>query len=72
MCIRDRYVDCLIRLIKSLKTKSNIFFTEVKPDIQGCMLEKLNGLLDKKSQVARPSLSIKARFGLMDLKDLIV
>jgi len=68
----EELIDCLNRLIKSLKTKSNEFFISVKADIMSSLQEKLTEMIDKKSGVMRPSLSSKGRFGLMDLHDLIV
>ena len=68
----EEFVDCLLRLIKSLKQKSNTFFLSVKDDMVKSMMDKINALIDKKSGITRPSLSMKGRFGLMDLKDLIV
>jgi hypothetical protein len=32
----------------------------------------MTSLIDKNSGIQRPSLSIKGRFGIMDLRDLIV
>jgi hypothetical protein len=67
----EEFIDCLIRLITSLKQKSKPFFLSVKGDMIACMMEKMEVMIDKKSGV-RPSLSVKGRFGLMDLRDLIV
>jgi hypothetical protein len=67
----EEYIDCVVRLITSLKSKSKVFFESVKLDISTCMLEQVTALIDKKSGISRPSLSVKARFGLMDLKDLL-
>jgi hypothetical protein len=68
----EELIDCIGHLIKNLKAKSNHFFMSVKADIIGCLHEKMTAMIDKKSGIARPSLSSKARFGLMDLRDLIV
>jgi hypothetical protein len=68
----EEFVDCLFRLMNSLKQKSKPFFHSVKGDIVACMGDKLAALVDKKSGISRPSLSVKARFGLMDLRDLIM
>lgn len=68
----EELVDCLIRLSKSLKEKSPIFFQTTKEDIQKRILDDILQVIDKKSSVSRPSLSSKARFGLMDLRDILV
>jgi hypothetical protein len=67
----EEFIDCLIRLITSLKQKSKPFFLSVKGDMIACMMDKMEVMIDKKNGV-RPSLSVKGRFGLMDLRDLIV
>jgi len=68
----EEFIDCLIRLITSLKQKSKPFFLSVKDDMVACMMDKMVAMIDKKSGTVRPSLSVKGRFGLMDLRDLIV
>lgn len=68
----EEYIDCLTRLTKSLKERSPKFYTSVKEDIRLRILEKVDSLIAKSSGIPRPSLTNKARFGLMDLKDLIV
>lgn len=66
----EEFIDCLVRLTKSLSGKSPKFFEEVKADIRVRILENATGLIEK-SAGPRPSLSSKARFGLMDLRDIL-
>jgi hypothetical protein len=66
----EECVDCLVRLTKSLMEKSPKFFKDVKGDMGLRILERINALVTKKAG-DRPSLSPKARFGLMDLKDIL-
>ena len=66
----EECVDCLVRLTKSLMEKTPKFFKEVKGDMGMRILERITALVTKKAG-ERPSLSPKARFGLMDLKDIL-
>lgn len=66
----EEFIDCLVRLTKSLVQKSPEFFQKVKGDMAASILEKAVALIEKKAG-NRPSLSTKAKFGLMDLKDLL-
>lgn len=66
----EECVDCLVRLTKSLMEKTPKFFKEVKGDMGLRILEQITALVTKKAG-DRPSLSPKARFGLMDLKDIL-
>ena len=66
----EEFIDCLVRLTKSLSGKSPKFFEQVKADIRVRILENATGLIEK-SVGPRPSLSSKARFGLMDLRDIL-
>jgi len=66
----EEFIDCLVRLTKSLVQKSPEFFKKVKVDMAASILERAQGLISKTAG-ARPSLSTKAKFGLMDLKDLL-
>ena len=66
----EECVDCLVRLTKSLMEKTPKFFKEVKADMGLRILEQITALVTKKAG-DRPSLSPKARFGLMDLKDIL-
>jgi len=66
----EECVDCLVRLTKSLMEKSPKFFKDVKGEMGARILERITALVSKKAG-DRPSLSPKARFGLMDLKDIL-
>jgi hypothetical protein len=66
----EEFIDCLVRLTKSLVQKSPEFFKKVKGDMAASILERAQGLINKTAG-SRPSLSTKAKFGLMDLKDLL-
>jgi hypothetical protein len=66
----EEFIDCLVRLTKSLVQKSPEFFDMVKGDMAASILERAQGLINKTAG-SRPSLSTKAKFGLMDLKDLL-
>ena len=66
----EEFIDCIFRLTKSLREKSPTFFASVKEDMKLRILERATGLIAR-SVGPRPSLSVKARFGLMDLKDIL-
>jgi hypothetical protein len=66
----EEFIDCLVRLTKSLVQKSPEFFKKVKGDMAASILERAEALISKTAG-PRPSLSTKAKFGLMDLKDLL-
>jgi len=66
----EEFIDCIFRLTKSLREKSSSFFASVRDDMKLRIMERATGLIAK-SVGARPSLSAKARFGLMDLKDIL-
>jgi len=66
----EEFIDCIFRLTKSLREKSSTFFASVREDMKLRILEQATGLITR-SVGARPSLSAKARFGLMDLKDIL-
>jgi hypothetical protein len=66
----EECVDCLVRLNKSLVEKSPKFFNEVKGEMGLRIIERVTALVTKKAG-DRPSLTPKARFGLMDLKDIL-
>ena len=66
----EEFIDCLVRLTKSLVEKSPKFFATVKDEMALRILEKAQSLISKTAG-HRPSLSTKAKFGLMDLKDLL-
>jgi hypothetical protein len=66
----EEFADCLVRLSSSLKERSPIFFAGVKGDLITILNERISALIGRKAG-DRPSLSSKARFALMDLKDLL-
>ena len=66
----EEFIDCLLRLLKSLRQKSILFFNTVKEEIKMRIIEKVTIMSDKKNP--RASLSTKARFGLMDITDIIL
>jgi hypothetical protein len=65
----EEFIDCLVRLTKSLREKSLVFFNSVKEELRSRILDKIEKVISKENP--RPSLSTKARFGLMDLKDIL-
>ena len=65
----EEFIDCLVRLTKSLREKSLVFFNSVKEDLRTRIIDKIDKVISKENP--RPSLSTKARFGLMDLKDIL-
>jgi hypothetical protein len=65
----EEFVDCLTRLTSGLRERSPAFFRGVKGEILKVVGEKVGVLLSKTD--SRPSLSKKARFGLMDLKEIL-
>lgn len=66
----EEYVDCLVRLTKSLKEKSRGFFGQVREDLAARILPVTTPFIEKKASTSE-SLSItpKSRFGMMDLAD---
>jgi hypothetical protein len=65
----EEFIDCIIRLTKGLRERYSSFFKNVKGELSSIVSEKVNFLISKSD--ARPSLSNKARFGLMDLRDIL-
>ena len=65
----EEFIDCLTRLTGGLRERSPAFFRSVKGDIIEIMKEKVNALIARSEP--RPSLSKKAGFGLMDLKEIL-
>jgi hypothetical protein len=65
----EEFIDCLVRLTKGLQVRSVEFFGSVKKELVEILMGRLTDLIARSSP--RPSLSNKARFGLMDLKDII-
>jgi hypothetical protein len=64
----EEYTDCLVRVVKNLKLKSPAFFSNVHPELHAIVSSFVTPLLADK----KPGFSTKARFGLMDLRDLFV
>lgn len=64
----EEYTDCLVRVVKNLKEKSPAFFSNVRSELEGITLGFVTPLLAEK----RAGFSTKARFRLMDLRDLFV
>jgi hypothetical protein len=67
----EESIDCLVRLSKSLSKRSPDFFKDVKEKVAARILENLTKLIQRTAG-ERPSLTSKARFALMDLKDILV
>jgi hypothetical protein len=67
----EESIDCLVRLSKSLSKRSPDFFKDVKEKVVARILENLTKLIQRTGG-ERPSLTSKARFALMDLKDILV
>ena len=67
----EESIDCLVRLSKSLSKRSPDFFKDVKEKVASRILENLNKLIQRTAG-ERPSLTSKARFALMDLRDILV
>lgn len=73
----EELIDCIIRLLTSLKEKSSVFFTSVQADISSSILNDINIIIDnsfkdKKSTGDYPSVSMKAWCRLKDLRDILV
>jgi hypothetical protein len=66
----EEFIDCIFRLTKSLREKSPKFFASVKDEMKVRIMEKASSIIERTAG-PRPSLSAKARFGLMDLKDIL-
>jgi hypothetical protein len=66
----EEYADCLVRMSRVLKKKSSVFFVSARSTLLGISKGPIETLIEKKEQF--PSLSPKARFILMDVKDNLV
>jgi hypothetical protein len=66
----EEFIDCIFRLTKSLREKSPKFFASVKDEMKVRIMEKASSIIERTAG-PRPSLIAKARFGLMDLKDIL-
>jgi hypothetical protein len=65
----EEFIDCLLRLTKGLRERYVNFFKTVKGELSDLIMEKINDLILRKD--TRPSMTNKARFGLMDLRDIL-
>lgn len=65
--LNEEYADCLVRMARVLKKKSSPFFQTARAMLMKTSKEPLERLITQKA--AYPSLSPKARFILMDVKD---
>jgi len=63
----EEYADCLVRMSRVLKGRTSAFVSEARAALWKCSKDTLEELLAKKENY--PSLSPKARFILMDVKD---
>lgn len=63
----EEYGDCLVRMSKVLKKRSSIFFVGARKSLAEIALPSIDELIRNKENY--PSLSPKARFILMDVKD---
>lgn len=63
----EEFIDCLVRLTKSLREKTPKFFVSVQEELKARIISITTDIIATKAQ--RPSLSTKGRFGLMDLND---
>jgi hypothetical protein len=63
----EEYTDCLVRMSRVLKKKSSTFFIAARKSLLGISKETIDMLIAKKDDY--PSLSPKARFLLMDVRD---
>ena len=63
----EEYADCLIRMSRVLKKKSSPFFSAARASLLSISKTSVDTLLAQKDSF--PSLSSKARFILMDIKD---
>lgn len=65
----EDYTDCLARMSRVLAKKSSPFFREARAAVWQISKEPLERLIAQKEKY--PSLSVKARFILMDVKDYL-
>jgi hypothetical protein len=66
----EEFVDCYVRMMKALKQKNLSFFSTVQKQLAQETNPVIIPLVDRAAG-PRPSLSSKARFGLMDLRDIL-
>lgn len=68
----EEFIDCIVRLTKSLRDRSPVFFRTVKEELSRITLEKVSALITPPTAVKYASLTNKGRFGMMDFRDLIM
>lgn len=66
--IVEEFIDCVIRLTQSVRERSPRFFGSIKNDLYSVLKDMMKTLIDNKPV----SVSTKARYGLMDLRDFLV
>jgi hypothetical protein len=66
----EEYVDCLLRMSRVMKDKSSTFFCNVRNRLFNQNKEILDNLINIRNGTY-PSLSPKARFLLMDIRDIL-
>lgn len=66
----EEFIDCYVRMMKALKQKNVEFFHTIRPTLSEKTIPTITPFIDKTAGHC-PSLTPKARFGLMDLKDII-
>ncbi len=67
----EEFIDCYVRMLKALKQKNNAFFQTIQTTMRSFTLPSILPIIEKKGG-SRPSLSSKARYGLMDLRDILL
>ena len=69
----EEYIDCLVRLTKSLKEKSRGFFRQVREEMGSHIIPVTTPYIQKTASPEKSvSVTPKARFGMMDLTDYVV
>ena len=69
----EEYIDCLVRLTKSLKEKSRGFFRQVREEMGSHIIPVTTPYIQKTaSPESSVSVTPKARFGMMDLTDCVM
>lgn len=66
----EEFIDCYTRMMKALKQKNPVFFKSIRETLSSKTIPQISPLIEKTAG-PRPSLSSKARFGLMDLQDIL-
>ena len=67
--LMEEYCDCLSRMAKVLKKKSNQFFVKARATVYGANRAALDRLIDNQAEF--PSETNKTRFILMDIRDIL-